>query len=389
MGAVVPKVKKYEGRSWPEALQKMKEDLGPGAVILYTYAPPRNGLMRILGKQRFLIVAGRNLNTIQTSASSPPPIRTRPGDTTRILRAMDQHAQPATEPMTTAEANEIKRKIEDLYHVVQRGDLPMCNEELFHAYLALVKTHVSSALARTIVARLERILSPDEASDAEALRGAIRRTIAEMIHVSGPIQLSPGRRKTIALIGPTGVGKTTTIAKLAGNFALRERRRVALVSIDTYRIAAPEQLQKVAEIMAIPMKVAGTPRELQEALHAFRAMDLVLIDTAGRSQKDEEKLGELSEYLDAAQPDEVHLVCSVTSHPENIVDTVARFGRFRIDKVILTKIDEAVKFGLVLDILARVQMSVSYVTTGQKIPFDIAEADPANLTERILGEVSP
>lgn len=381
------KVKKYEGKSWPEALQKMKEDLGPHAVILYTYAPPKNGLMRILGKQRFLIVAGKDLNTIHTSASPPPAIRTKPGDTTRILRAIDAPESVPSEPMTRAEVSEIRKKLDSLCDVVQRGDLPMCAEELFHAYLALVKTHVSSALARRIIARLERILTPEEVADGETVKNAIRRTIGEMIHVSGPIQLSPGRCKTIALIGPTGVGKTTTIAKLAGNFALQQRRRVALVSIDTYRIAAPEQLQKVAQIMAIPIKVAGTPQELRDAIHSFRSMDLVLIDTAGRSQKDDEKLGELTEYLEAAKPDEVHLVCSVTSHPDNIVDTVAKFGRFRIDKIILTKFDEAVKFGLVLDILARVHMNVSYVTTGQKIPFDIAEADPANLTDKILGEV--
>lgn len=382
------KVKKYEGKSWPEALQKMKDDLGPHAVILYTYAPPRNGLMRILGKQRFLIVAGTDLNTIHTSASPSPAIRTKPGDTTRILRSLDAPGPAPAESLTKAEVQEIRKKLDTLCEVVQRGDLPMCTEELFHAYLALVKSHVSSALARRIIARLERILTPEEVADGETVRNAIRKTISEMIHVSGPIQLVPGRATTIALIGPTGVGKTTTIAKIAGNFALQQRRRVALISIDTYRIAAPEQLQKVAQIMAIPMRVAGTPQELRDALHSFRAMDLVLIDTAGRSQKDDEKLEELSEYLDTAKPDEIHLVVSVTSHPDNIVDTVAKFGRFRIDKVILTKFDEAVKFGLVLDILARIHMSVSYVTTGQKIPFDIAEADPVHLTDKILGEVS-
>ncbi len=383
------KVKKYEGKTWPEALQKMKEDLGPHAVILYTYAPPKNGLMRILGKQRFLIVAGRDLNTIQTSVSPPAAIHTKPGDTTKILRTIDERSTHEPERIGTSEGKEIRKKLDDLYEVVQRGDLPMCREELFHAYLALVKTHVSSALARRIVARLERMLSPEEMADGETVKGAIRRTIGEMIHVSGPIQITQGTCKTIALIGPTGVGKTTTIAKLAGSFALQQRKRVALVSIDTYRIAAPEQLQKVAQIMAIPMKVAGTPQELRDAIHSFRNMDLVLIDTAGRSQKDDEKLDELSEYLEAARPDEVHLVCSVTSHPDNIVDTVEKFARFKIDKLILTKFDEAVKFGLVLDILARVHMSVSYVTNGQKIPFDIEEADPGVLTDKILREVSP
>ena len=122
---------------------------------------------------------------------------------------------------------------------------------------------------------------PASADQAEDLRRLARRVL-------------PHARVIVVTSGKGGVGKTTTIAKLAGNFALQQRKRVALVSIDTYRIAAPEQLQKVAQIMAIPMKVAGTPQELRDAIHSFRSMDLVLIDTAGRSQKDDGGLDELS-----------------------------------------------------------------------------------------------
>jgi flagellar biosynthesis protein FlhF len=152
------------------------------------------------------------------------------------------------------------------------------------------------------------------------------RLVEEQIRTSGPISITPGQRRVVALVGPTGVGKTTTIAKLAANFRLREKRRVGLITVDTYRIAAVEQLRTYAEIIDLPMHVVSTPREMREALRQLSGLDLVLMDTAGRSPRDEVKIQELRAFLSEAQADEVHLVLSAVASASSLVRTAERFA---------------------------------------------------------------
>ena len=130
------------------------------------------------------------------------------------------------------------------------------------------------------------------------LKAHVAGMIEEEIRVAGPIQITPGRCRLAALVGPTGVGKTTTIAKLAANFRLKEKRRVGLITVDTYRIAAVEQLRTYADIIDLPMHVVSTPREMRETVERMSHLDLILLDTAGRSPKDEVRLQELKAFLD-------------------------------------------------------------------------------------------
>ena len=147
--------------------------------------------------------------------------------------------------------------------------------------------------------------SGGELSDPVLLKARIARMIEAEIHVAGPIAVTPGQRRLVALVGPTGVGKTTTIAKLAANYRLREKRNVGLITVDTYRIAAVEQLRTYADIIDLPMQVVSTPREMREAVRRMDDLDLILLDTAGRSPKDEVKIQELRSFLTEAGADEV------------------------------------------------------------------------------------
>jgi flagellar biosynthesis protein FlhF len=189
----------------------------------------------------------------------------------------------------------------------------------------------------------------------------------------------------VALIGPTGVGKTTTIAKLAANLKLREGKRVGLITIDTYRIAAVDQLKKYADIIGSPLKVVGSPEDLRDAIHAMNDCEFVLIDTAGRSPSDTLKLNELKNFLAFARPDEVHLVISTTSSEACIESAINRFSDVRVDKIIFTKLDEAVHVGVVLNVIRKVGKSLSYVTMGQDVPDDIEVGRGRKLAQLILG----
>ena len=189
----------------------------------------------------------------------------------------------------------------------------------------------------------------------------------------------------MALVGPTGVGKTTTVAKLAANFKLNQGLRAGLVTVDTYRIAAVEQLRTYAEIIDLPLAVANTPGEMRRAIDQLGDVDLVLIDTAGRSPRDEVKIRELADFLHAAQPDEIHLVLSAVAGERSLRSAVERFAVARADRLILTKLDEADALGVILGVLGQANRPVSYITTGQGVPDDIEPAERGRLARLILG----
>jgi flagellar biosynthesis protein FlhF len=206
------------------------------------------------------------------------------------------------------------------------------------------------------------------------------------IHCTSPISVTPGRRRVVALIGPTGVGKTTTIAKLAANFRLRDGIRMGLVTVDTYRIAAVEQLRTYAEIIDLPMKVVTSPREMRRALDELSGLDLVLIDTAGRSPRDELKIQELKSLLAEAQVDEVHLVLSLVASARSLQATAEKFAPAGATALILTKLDEAVGMGTLLSMARRTTLPISYLTTGQDVPDDIEHANMRRVSRLVLGE---
>lgn len=267
------------------------------------------------------------------------------------------------------------------------ADLP---DALFDQYRALLEQEVAEELADQTIAAVRGRLSPAALEDPQVVRQAVREELIRLIPIAGhEISIaapSDGRPRTIALIGPTGVGKTTTVAKLAAQFKLRQKKRVGLVTLDTYRIAAVEQLRTYAQIIGLPLKVAADPEALRKVLTSLSDCDVVLIDTAGRSQRDDGRLRQLQELLDAANPHEVHLVLSSTCSQAVIAEAVDRFAKIRTDRIILTKLDEAVSFGVVLNVARQVDKQFSYVTTGQEVPHDIEASQADRLVDLLLGE---
>jgi flagellar biosynthesis protein FlhF len=243
----------------------------------------------------------------------------------------------------------------------------------------LVERHVSLATARCIV---------DDARNAdEPFEPALRAQIAKRLPAGGAVKRKkPGKPHVVALVGPTGVGKTTTIAKLAAGLKLREGAKVALITIDTYRIAAIDQLKKYAEIIDAPLQVVGSPAEVKDAMARVADHDYVLIDTAGRSPRDAAKLGELRAFLDSASPDETHLVLSATCGREAMLLAARRFAGVEPQKLTLTKLDEAAGLGAVLDVVAEHPLPVSYLTAGQDVPDDLELCQPDRLVTLILDD---
>lgn len=258
--------------------------------------------------------------------------------------------------------------------------------ELFDVYTSLIDSDIEDRLARELIFELRKDCSPDQLHDPNACRALLSARVESEIRVADPIRPANGRRRTVALVGPTGVGKTTTIAKLAANFRLRDGIRMGLVTVDTYRIAAVEQLRTYAEIIDLPMKVVTSPQEMRRALDELADLDLILIDTAGRSPRDELKIQELKQMLGEASIDEVHLVMSLTASVRSIRMTCEQFRPVNPTALVLTKLDEAAGMGSLVSVSREVSLPFSYLTTGQDVPEDIEPANASRIARLVLGQ---
>jgi flagellar biosynthesis protein FlhF len=275
--------------------------------------------------------------------------------------------------------------VEDLCRRSRSSGVQDLPEVLFHVYTDLIDAEVGEELARELI---ERVRDSAPLDDRMLIRAQIARMVESEIRTSGPIVPPGGGSHLVALVGPTGVGKTTTIAKLAANFRLREKRKVGLITVDTYRIAAVEQLRTYADIIDLPMKVVSSPREMREAVRSMADLDLVLLDTAGRSPKDEVKIQELRSFLSEAGAHEVHLVLSSVASAATLERTAERFAITGTTALILTKLDEATSLGNLLPLLRTSKLPLSYLTDGQNVPDDISPAAGPDVARLILGMAS-
>lgn len=394
-------IKTYKASTMQEALALVRRDLGRNAAVLHTREVQRNRLFGLIpGGRHIEVTASANVNVpsrlpqlqpAPSRAASAPPIA--PDDYSPPPAQQDM---PALEPCPSSAAdrfsNEVEDQLTDLRAMLQdlcrrsRGgesaDLP---DSLFRLFTDLIEADLSEELARELVERVRAEAPGAELSDPVLAKARIARMIEAEISVTGPLTVKPGERKLIALVGPTGVGKTTTIAKLAANFRLKENRNVGLITVDTYRIAAVEQLRTYADIIDLPMQVVSTPREMREAVRRLDGLDLILMDTAGRSPRDDIKIHELKSLLTEARVDEVHLVLSSVAGARTLATTAQRFACIGTTALILTKLDEATGLGNLLPLLRAAKLPLSYVTDGQNVPDDIGTANPGRLARTVLG----
>ncbi|MEZ6136057.1 MAG: hypothetical protein R3C53_14240 [Pirellulaceae bacterium] len=217
------------------------------------------------------------------------------------------------------------------------------------------------------------------------LQSTLSHLLARQLRCAPALELSSDEQKVVALVGPTGVGKTTTLAKIAAGFRYEHGSQIGLITLDTFRLGAVDQLLQYAELISAPLEVVSSPAHVTGALQRLRECDLVLLDTAGRAPKDAEQLSILADFLHAADPDAVHLVCSATSSKAHVCDTIAQFSALQPTSLAITKLDEAVEFGQWLDVLRNGHLPISYLTAGQHVPQDIAVASSAKLASLLLG----
>lgn len=249
---------------------------------------------------------------------------------------------------------------------------------------ALAEQEVDEAIIQDIVSSAEdpAVLFDKQTPEAVAhLQEYLERTLA--LSTEG-IEIGPQENKIVALVGATGVGKTTTVAKIAAKFVLEKGMSAALITADTYRISAVEQLKTYSDIIGLPLEIVYSPAELKAAIDKHSDKQLILIDTAGRSQHNEFQINELRDFLAVDHSIEKHLVLSATTKYKDAVDIIRKFSLCVPDKVLFTKTDETSSVGLILNIAQQYALHLSYLTNGQSVPDDIFPARSKSLAEMLL-----
>lgn len=386
--------KTYHATSMSEALAEVKRDLGRDAIILHTRTV-RKGRWLSLRRRRSVweVTASANVNVtspLQDIGETAPATTPQEAASSTDADIASVSAARSAEVGSPAKLDRISQMLEMLVsgRSAQQGSELSCELQYLHDHLC--DQDVNESIATELIAELQMSMTGQELAEQQVVHDRLTDLIAARIptaSVSEPQQQS-ARGRVIALVGPTGVGKTTTIAKLAANMKLRQHKRVGLITIDTYRIAAVDQLKTYADIIDVPLRTVLSAKEMGQAIYAMRGMDAILIDTVGRSQNDKLRLNELRGFLSAADADEVHLVISATANRRCADSVVARFRPLGASRLILTKLDEAEAFGMALNISAAADLPLSYVSTGQEVPDDIALADASELAARIMSSAT-
>lgn len=373
-------VKRYEAVNMKEALVKIKNDLGPDAIVISTKRlPGENKLIEIMA----------------ASDESPGPRRERKGAQEKSLSFEDreivgyfrkeleelkQLVQGIRKDNLAEEFADLKDSLQAFFDILGLSGRSEEKTILARIYHYLVGRGVSKARACKLLEGMKRDFPGQEIPDYESglkiaeslIRGAL-----------SPSKDEKGKRVKIFL-GPTGVGKTTTLAKLAARYALEQKLAVGLITMDNYRIAAQEQLNIYARIMGLPLEAASEQDTFRQALQKFNDKDVILVDTPGKSRTDKDYFTLLQDLVTGNREVETNLLLSLTSSRENMLEVVLRYGVLSCDQIIFTKMDECTRCGFLYDVIEQAGRPVSYVTTGQNVPQDIEAANPSRLAEMIM-----
>ncbi|HWS30751.1 MAG TPA: flagellar biosynthesis protein FlhF [Clostridia bacterium] len=414
-------MKSYIVKDMSEAMEKIRRELGPEAIILsnrelkqkgvsgwfkkplievmvaYEIAPEKHGFLEKTAQPVKIAAVPEKGAQPVTTVKTAPRMSTEPSFTPAQFDKLVAAREEKQERDDADDHKQICDRLNEIKVVASgaaakaNASAPIpapavkkppqkLNAEVTRIYETLVEHDVHFSVARKI-ARQTQELSARAGEDP--LRVA-QSLIADALGESAAIRLKKYRMNVIALVGPTGVGKTTTLVKLAGLFTIDQNLKVGFVNTDTYRVAAQEQIKTYAEIMDIPLHTLYSPEEMEHALSELDDRDVVLIDTAGKSMVNKEYVKEVEAYMNQSSADEILLTVSASMGFSACKAFLDQFAFLKTAKLVVTKLDEMVSWGNVLNIAYLAQKPIAYVTMGQNVPYDIERFDVRKAVDNIL-----
>ena len=392
-------IKKYTAKTEDDAVNAAKKDLGNGIVIMNVKSVKPSGLFRFFKSNQVEVTVALEEEKEKIAASPKEKVasvpeeepRTSLRNSTEVKHPVDEigqkldSLQSLLEKQIQTKSEDEKPKEEEKEEVfVQQKEEDKNARFMKLLHNTMVDNEVSEEYASQIMDGLEKNLNNNTTIE-HLLSSVYQKTILKFGQPQG-ISKAQNNPKVVFFIGPTGVGKTTTIAKIASRFCVEEKAKVALLTTDTYRIAAAEQLRTYANILEVPLQVIYTVEELKSAVEDFRSYDYILVDTTGHSHKNEEQKQAMFEFVHGLGEDieqEIYLVLSATTKYNDMITIADTYSKNLDFKLIFTKLDETSCYGNLLNIRLRTGAQMSYVTCGQNVPYDIELFNPQQ-TVRIL-----
>ncbi|NLK24365.1 MAG: flagellar biosynthesis protein FlhF [Clostridiales bacterium] len=387
-------IKKYTVNNMNEALTRIRYELGKDAVIISQRKIKKPGIKGIFSKRQLEVTAAvenssidRNSKVKSTSIHASNNSYSRKGTSADynmdksindLKNLMNKEIENKRNKQAVVDNNEQKKseiesevkEMKDMLKAVMKNTTKDSKDELLE-FLS------NSDIDMQFYDEFNEKLKGD--FDVSKLRDIMSRDIKSS---------NDDLNGNVVLVGPTGVGKTTTIAKLAGNLSLVKKKKVGLITVDTYRIGAVEQLKTYAEIMNIPFEVVITIKEMEAAIKKMKDCDVVLIDTTGRSSKNKMQISELRAFVDKANATSINVVISATTKNKDIKTILEGYRILNYDKVIITKLDETSVYGSIYNISRIANKPIRYVTTGQNVPDDIKDFSKDEAIKLVFGEES-
>ncbi|HLR74711.1 MAG TPA: flagellar biosynthesis protein FlhF [Virgibacillus sp.] len=371
------KVKKFIATTMPEAMQQIRTELGTEAVILQSKKIKQGGFLGFFQKSKFEVIA----------ALDPQPVSRKQEQDLNL-----QSEKKVKDSITTSSNSHEKDIISEIKHLKKMLEQQsLSDDDLFKpdyqiVYNYLLTQEVERDLAKDIInSVVEKHNLNEQSPHISEIVSHTEREIEQRLGLLSFEGMTYSSR-IIHFIGPTGVGKTTTLAKLAARSMLLDKKKVAFITTDTYRIAAIEQLKTYARILDVPVEVAYSIEDYQDAIEKFSHVDLIFVDTAGRNFRHENYVQELTNQIQAYDRVEALLVMSLTAKAQDIVHIYEQFSHLSQKKVIFTKVDETRQYGSMLNIALQHNIDIAYLTDGQDVPDDLIEPSAKLISNYIMSE---
>jgi len=375
----------------PEAMKKIRKDLGKDAVILNSKTIYTGGIFGLFRKKNIEVIAAVDNDMVQPSQKEKTDfhraeMNTEMKQTDRQLLEPVQKATGENKEMILKEIHDLKQWMQ-LIASQGHSSIEHIPSPYREIYRKLLNQNISESILQQLTKDIyEHYYSNKELVDENAASDYIVQSLLGYIK---PLDFGETlQKKYIVVIGPTGVGKTTTLAKIASINAIEQKKKIAFITTDTYRIGAVEQLKTYAKILNVPIEVCYNLNDFQQAVDNFTAFDHVFIDTAGRNFRNKKYIDDLNKIIDFQTEMETYLVFSLTAKEEDLETIYQQFSNIPIDKFIFTKLDETSRCGSLINLSYKYNTPIAYITTGQDVPDDIIVATHDTIINQIVGETN-